>query len=181
MIIQVRGTSGSGKTWTIKQFKSHYGWMPVKIRGRKKPLYYQTSINGHRTVILGHYATACGGCDTIGSCPKIFETIDSIEADIYICEGLLLSEDVKWTKAVEDEVKIIYLYTDIELCVQQIKERRTAAGNEKPLNEDNTRRRVGVIEKSRKRLQQYDHITIKRARANQAPKIIERWVQEYAR
>jgi thymidylate kinase len=32
-----------------------------------------------------------------------------------------------------------YMDTDIEICVQRIKERRLAKGNTKPLNEENTR------------------------------------------
>lgn len=176
MIIQIRGTSGSGKTWVMKEFMKGYDWEPEFKPPRKKPLLYRTWLTPNKTmVVLGHYEAACGGCDTIGSCPNIFELIGDLpDDDIIVCEGLLLSEDVKWTSQVEDQVVVIYLSTSVETCIEQIKSRRLLVGNDKPLNETNTRNRVNVIKKSREKLKRFAHVKIKNAAARQAPKLLDR-------
>ena len=79
MIIQIRGTSGSGKTWamrnTIKELSNDQNPMnPVYVKGRKKPLYY--SIGNY--FILGHYESTCGGCDNIGAAPQIYDLYETV-------------------------------------------------------------------------------------------------------
>lgn len=178
MIIQIRGTSGSGKTWAIKKWMENYDWEPEYQDGRKKPLLYRTWLTPDKSmVVLGHYESPCGGCDTIGSARQVFELIDSLEDDsIFVCEGLLLSEDVKWVSQATCPVRIVYLTTDIEKCVSQIKARRELVGNTKPLNESNTRNRVEVIRRSKSKLRSFEHVKLRSAPAKQVPKVIEDWV-----
>lgn len=154
MIIQIRGTSGSGKTHCIRQvigdlqnWKGHYE------NGRRQPLYYT-----HKTkslALLGHYESTCGGCDNVGSAARVFEVIRLVQKKhpglIILCEGLLLSEDVKWSQHLTD-LHVIYLNTPLNTCLKQIRARREAAGNDKPLNVANTANRVNVISKSRVKL-----------------------------
>lgn len=153
MIIQIRGTSGSGKTTVMRQIMSRLPGMhernPVFVKGRKQPLYYEIG----RAAILGHYETACGGCDSIGSAAQCYVQIMKLlnDFDIILCEGLLLSEDVKWSSQLPD-LHVIYLTTPLETCLKQILKRRKEAGNDKPLNPENTSKRVGVIERSRLKL-----------------------------
>lgn len=186
MIIQVRGTSGSGKSTVVKQVMSLTGidnWKPVYgvLRGvkRKKPLYYQY---GHR-VILGHYESPCGGCDTIGSAKQTYELIQDYEASFrdrtILCEGLLLSEDTKWSSQLSN-LHILYLVTSLEVCLDRICSRRKAAGNHKPLNEENTRRRVGVITKSRLKLQE-SGAKCYRVSDRQAPNVILKLLRLHAK
>lgn len=151
MIIQIRGTSGSGKSTAMRQVMERLGkWKPVYVPGRKQPMYY---VHETRSImVLGHYEVDGGGCDNIGSAAKVYELIQSTQlSDVVLCEGLLLSEDTKWTQQLQD-VHVIYLSTPIETCISQIKSRRLKAGNEKPLNESNTRNRVNVIERSKLKL-----------------------------
>lgn len=156
MIIQIRGTSGSGKSTVVKKLLSqNWDWTPIFKSGRKKPLYYKTK----GIVVLGHYESPCGGCDTIGSAPKIFELIKEViekeNPKTLICEGLLLSEDVKWTSQLVDYgLVVLYLTTPSEECLVRIKQRRSAVGNEKELNPSNTLNRVAIIEKSRVKLKE---------------------------
>lgn len=181
MIIQIRGTSGSGKSWTMKSLLGKLGpFTEHFIKKRKQPLFY---YNKSGVVILGHYASPCGGCDTIGSAAAVATLIKELEEGVYtiiptviICEGLLLSEDSKWTSQMKD-VRIIYLTTPVDQCVTQIIQRRAAVGNEKPLNESNTRKRVSVIERSRKKLIEKG-VHCVRCSSYQAPGIIERWVND---
>src|SRR5262245_17837196 len=152
-IIQVRGTSGSGKSTVLKKLMSHYSnWQPITIPGRRRPQAYvlplhstkptqpinlspphstlptnpshgPTSFSEKGIVVLGHYEIACGGCDTLGSAREAYEAQAQILADhnvsLVICEGLLLSEDTKWTIQMREdghEVRCYYLTTDLDTC-----------------------------------------------------------------
>ena len=180
-VIQIRGTSGSGKTWVMKSLLTALGpFKEVFTEGRRNPLFY---LNSSSTAILGAYRSACGGCDNIGSAAAVAELIQNLQEGVYsekpgviICEGLLLSEDSKWTLQMND-VRIIYLVTPVETCIQQILNRRAEAGNDKPLNESNTRNRVRVIERSRTKLLEKG-IICRRCTSKQAPEIILNWIKE---
>jgi len=175
MIIQIRGTSGSGKSWVMKKFMEGFSWKAEYIDGRRKPVGYWSD----NLIVLGHYETPCGGCDTLGSARQIFEYIGghiiSSVNQIVICEGLLLSEDTKWALQAEEELKILYLNTPVEKCIEQIKHRREEAGNMKSLKEDNTRNRVKVIERSRQKLSKLG-VLCRLCSAKQAPKLMRMWV-----
>lgn len=193
MIIQIRGTSGSGKTWVMRKVmdqvgelqipslcKGRPGWESQYVEGRKKPLTYRRGL----IYICGHYQSNCGGCDNVGSAAAVHELTcnlvgDPCNAKVVLQEGLLLSEDSKWASilAMEHDVRIIYLTTPIDQCVEQIKSRRALVGNEKPLKEDNTRNRVSVIERSRKKLTDLG-ILCRRCSSTQAPQIILDWIKD---
>lgn len=186
MIINIRGTSGSGKTTVMRKVMAELGsWTGIGYPGRKKPMYY--SLNGRQVetglpgvYALGHYETACGGCDNVGSAAKVYELIMSLLTtyggdSIILCEGLLLSEDTKWTSQLED-VRLLYLTTPLETCLKQIKSRREEAGNSKELNPMNTSNRVSTIERGRVKLLSLG-FECRRASSNQAPKIILDWIK----
>jgi hypothetical protein len=171
MIIQIRGTSGSGKSTVMRQVMLTLGeWLPIRREGRKQPLGYQHAD----IVVLGHYESPCGGCDTIGSARAVYTLIQETDAPIILCEGLLLSEDVKWSSQLPD-LRIIYLTTPLEQCITQIQQRRLAVGNSKPLNTDNTTHRVGVIERSRVKLGALG-VCCRRCPPEQAVGIIIKWI-----
>lgn len=179
MIIQIRGTSGSGKTWVMRQvmeklepFDSQFG------EGRKKPLYYS---NPQDVCVLGHYEATCGGCDNIGSAPDVYDLIQKLEGGTFygnerkiLCEGLLLSEDTKWSSQLQ-YLKIVYLTTPLTQCLSQIESRRKAAGNEKVLNPENTSNRFKVVERSRLKLSEMG-VVCRRCTSQQAPGIILNWL-----
>ena len=183
MIIQIRGTSGSGKTTVMREVMKGGGeWKKNYLEGRKKPISY-VSESG-RVAVLGHYEATCGGCDNIGSAPKIYDQYQAhSDYQFVISEGLLLSEDTKWTKQLLEEgkeVRIIFLTTETEECLERVRKRRREAGNDKPLKEDNTRNRVGVIERARQKLLALSHpnLRIRRAPSTQASKILLNWIKE---
>ncbi len=182
MIIQIRGTSGSGKSTAMRRVMEGMGltsWAAM-YRAKRRPLFYQRSSCDlyPPTVVLGHYQVACGGCDTVGSAPKVYELATELCPNwVVLCEGLLLSEDVKWTSQMED-CRVVFLTTDIEACISRIKQRRADAGNTKMLSELNTRGRVGVIERARTRLLAAG-IECRRSSSDQAPRMILSWLRKY--
>lgn len=152
----------------MKRVMDGFTWQGNYINGRKKPLYYRCVTervlrSQIGVYVLGHYDSACGGCDNIGSAAAVYELVykvidnrvESVAAHhnkyVILCEGLLLSEDTKWSSQLP-ELTVHYLTTPLETCISQIKSRRLEAGNTKPLNTKNTTNRFGVIERSRKKL-----------------------------
>lgn len=181
MIIQIRGTSGSGKTTVMRRIMDSLGfWNGQFVEGRKKPLYYCNDDNP-RLIVLGHYEATCGGCDNIGSAAKVFETIhrvcptvEDVTRSIVLCEGLLLSEDTKWSLQLPD-LRVCFLTTDLDRCLKQVEGRRRAAGNTDPLDPENTSRRVSVIERARVKLTEAG-VYCRRASPEQAPGMILNWI-----
>lgn len=185
LVIQIRGTSGSGKTTAMKQIMSNYVLAEKFVSGRKKPLYY---FNISRSLfILGHYESACGGCDNIGSAAKVYDLITTIskgmtaKEPVVVCEGLLLSEDVKWTLKLREDgfvVHPIFLTTSPEECVKRVIERRKQAGNDKPFNTDNTLNRVKVIERAYEKLSAQG-FHLRKCRTEQAQVIVKSLIQSH--
>lgn len=174
-VIQIRGTSGSGKTYVMRKVISRLGALtPVCISGRKKPLYY----TGTNAVVLGHYESNCGGCDNVGSARHVYELTKKLSGPVILQEGLLLSEDTKWTiKLVEEGyvVRIVFLTTPLDRCLEQIESRRRAVGNLKPLNPHNTVNRVAVIERARKKLFE-SGVCCRRVGTEQAVGVVIDWM-----
>lgn len=179
MIIQIRGTSGSGKTTAMRKVMEGYGgtWFKNYIPGRKRPISY-THENGLATV-LGSYEATCGGCDGIGSARAVYDVLtDSLHSryPILLCEGLLLSEDTKWSLQLPD-LRVLFLTTPISTCLSQIESRRKKAGNEKPLNPANTSNRVATIERARVKLVEAG-VFCRRASFDQTVQTILRWMRQ---
>lgn len=179
MIIQIRGTSGSGKTYAMRAIMEdlyrQYGPAKSKmVEGRKKPVAYQFGP----VVVLGHYEAICGGCDNVGSAAKVYDLTTEIVREqprVHVLgEGLLLSEDSKWAKQLKadgHEVACVFLTTPLAKCIEQVCSRRREAGNDKPLNTENTSRRVAVIERARVKLVDCG-ISCRRCPAGQAPRVV---------
>lgn len=175
MIIQIRGTSGSGKSTAMKWILDSMFWQAEYAEGRKRPLYYRGVDEAEGIVILGHYESPCGGCDTIGSARAVYDLIQTLSTSVILCEGLLLSEDVKWTSQMTN-VRCIFLTTPLDVCLKQIEARRKADGNDKPLNPANTSNRVKTIQRARDKLEGMG-VYCRGASASQAPKLIMSWLR----
>ena len=179
MIIQIRGTSGSGKSTVMRTVMNLLGGFPAVLRpvfveGRKKPLYY----SGAGVSVLGHYESPCGGCDTIHGYEALLSlTRERAAAGHVLMEGLLLSEDSKNTLTLPaDTLRVIFLNTGLETCLERIRGRRAARGNDKPLNVDNTANRVRTIARARTKLEAAG-VDCRTATCDQAPRLIIEWLK----
>lgn len=167
MIINIRGTSGAGKSTLVQKVMALYASKaPLHVEGRKRPIGYMLGrnigggqIGGKSLGVLGHYEIACGGCDTLKTIDAVYDQVrDYVHqgADV-LYEGLMPGEDVARAVKLSQEVGrenflVIDLTTDIEECIRRVKQRRAAKGNEKPLNEKNTRSRALGYARRRARL-----------------------------
>jgi hypothetical protein len=134
MIINIRGTSGSGKTTLARAVMACYpSKAAVKVPDRKRPIgyIYQHPAGGRPLAVIGHYETACGGCDTITDQDHIYELVrqsHSAGMDV-LYEGLLISAEVnRAVKLHEDGLPllVVALDTPLELCLTSINQRRQA-------------------------------------------------------
>jgi hypothetical protein len=182
LVVQIRGTSGSGKTTAVRSVMETTGdWSAVRAPGRKRPLYYLSASEWPPTAVLGHYETPTGGCDTVGSARAVYELIQSLPPTVenVLCEGLLLSEDVKWSSRLPS-LRVLFLTTPAGECLEHVKSRREARGNLTELDPHNTVNRVGVIERARVKLISAG-VVCRRCSARQAPGLILNWLREAAR
>lgn len=181
MIINVRGTSGSGKSTLVRNIIDAYDVCErVMVPGRKRPLCYrlwrgtqfyaQDPFQGQNTpppqrppdlVVLGHYDTACGGCDTIPTTQAAFDM--AVEAHHLLgChvlyEGLLLSADVKHTLELAGDVGpenllVVELSTTLEECLASVNKRRAARDDTlPPVNPKNTESKWKGVRSSSQKL-----------------------------
>lgn len=145
-VINIRGTSGSGKSTLIRRLVELYPEKePVHVADRKQPLFYKLRGDGLLPLsLLGHYETACGGCDTIPSMDRIYELVRErlSEGDSVLYEGLLISAEVNRAVALHTDgfdLTVVRLNTPLELCVDSVNQRRWAKNPDKPgVNPKNT-------------------------------------------
>jgi thymidylate kinase len=158
-IVEIRGTSGSGKTTLVREIMSGYDRREDHFKeGRRQPLWLTMYKEGLKPLsVIGHMNSACSGCDTIKTLDEVFTIVNQEhnKGHHVIFEGMLLCSDVKRITALSHEtnaVVIISLTTPIEQCCDNIRKRRAAKGNEKELNEKNTRTRFSYEEKQVEKL-----------------------------
>lgn len=140
MIINIRGTSGSGKSTIVRNIMAQYETrLRVMRKDRKQPFGYicNRAGEGRSLAVIGHYETACGGCDTINKMDDIFAAvrISATAGHDVLFEGLLIAADVNRVfqlRNVGDELKVYGLTTDIDTCIASVNERRQARNPDLP-------------------------------------------------
>lgn len=145
-VINIRGTSGSGKSTLVRKLVELYQTKePVHIADRKQPLFYILRGEGLPPLsLLGHYETACGGCDTIPSMDRIYELVRQrlADGDSVLYEGLLISAEVNRAVQLHTDgfdLTVVELQTPLDLCVESVNQRRWAKTPDKPgVNPKNT-------------------------------------------
>lgn len=137
MIIQVRGTHGSGKTTTVREVMKRYVCTPHYIEGRDRPFGYSCAIPAGGSVwVPGSYENVTGGCDTISKIDLIFGSIKAqAEAGFHVLfEGILAQHSAPRVLELPDYTAIV-LTTPVEECVRRVNQRRASAGKS-PLESD---------------------------------------------
>lgn len=160
MIITVRGTSGSGKSTLARRIMQHYGYGEAAWKTRRRnPLYYEikrvdvsTNVLIGRTLrVLGHYATPAGGGDTLDGLDQIYNLVQDAHdwGHDVLFEGLVVSSDALRTIAMHRSglpVAVIGLATTLEECLDSVRARRAAAGNNAELNPKATQDKYRAVE-----------------------------------
>jgi hypothetical protein len=150
---------------------------PTYINGRRNPIYYV----GSDVAVLGSYSATCGGVDSIHGYDQLQLLVEGLVGTYHVLmEGLLLSEDTKQTLKMSrlgggQSLKVIFLNTPLETCLQRVQGRRAAKGNDKPLNPKNTSNRVRTITRARAKLE-LEGIECFSLHPDQVPGVVLKWL-----
>lgn len=169
MIINIRGTNGSGKTHLARQMIGENP-DPVDLNFYDAPTKKDPSRRlrvegyaGNGVMAIGSYRQGCGGMDTIpsfaiqqGAIQYALELGCSVEH--VLCEGVLASTVAgSWLDFFRDnnrihheQVLIAYLDTPLELCLERIRARQIAAkGETREIKVDLVRDKIKAINATR--------------------------------
>jgi hypothetical protein len=163
MIVNLRGTHGSGKSTVVAKILAKYDHEPLESEQKRsglKTLVYSVMLRprqaaGERLIVIGNYDTACGGCDGIQPYDRIWPLVDRYGTLGYnvLFEGALVSSSYgnigRASEPYGDNFVFAFMDTPLDVCLLRIKARRLAKGNEKPLDPTNTEFKFHAVAKSR--------------------------------
>jgi cytidylate kinase len=152
VIIQIRGTSGSGKTHTAYELRRRLG---DRYDLRSLAGKHEGYLLNHNVALVGKYTTACGGCDTIKTQAEVERRVRQFhQSEMHVVfEGLLISQIYgRYYDLSRDIIAkggqyvFAYLDTPIEKCIAQVLTRRDERAAQRikgrpavAFNETNTR------------------------------------------
>ena len=149
VIVNIRGTSGSGKSTIAFEFLKRFPHEELTGKdGKIKGYRLDTSSAGleYDLFILGKYTTVCGGldgCPTQAEAGELATKAHALGGHV-LAEGLLASAAGPagaLTIAIQNTgcARFLILDTPLETCLDRVRARRAARGDERPFNEKNTR------------------------------------------
>lgn len=140
MIVNLRGTSGSGKTSAVKQLLEMYD--SEEVKEGKKVVAHMLDTSFGSLIVIGKYTNVCGGCDTL-PIPKSRELIKKYGKKVHVLfEGLVMNNGYAINRDIMRSMNVFYAFafldTPLRTCISRIRKRRKAAGNTKELDVTNT-------------------------------------------
>jgi thymidylate kinase len=185
MIVNVRGTGGSGKSTVIRRVMERLlelDWVKesVFIDGRRQPYGYKFTKVGHVPVYVpGHYETACGGCDTITKVQDVFDVVRAHagNGEHVLFEGIISQDDTTRTIELKRNfpLLIVFLTTPLEDCLAGIQKRRDERGDVRPLQTKNTTSRMKRCESHYSKLRDAGVECLKLDRETAYPEVVKRF------
>lgn len=150
-IIQVAGTSGSGKSHLMRAFlqwtAEKNGGLPFKehAEGRATPIGYLIRLQGVEApvYVCGAYEVPTGGCDTIHNIEQVYEMVWKAhkKGQHVLYEGLFcmnMTRGPQLAAKVGKDYCVLQLTTPLVQCIAAINVRRAARGEGELINKKNT-------------------------------------------
>ncbi len=130
MIYNIRGTSGSGKTYVARYILQKYKGEPIVGSDYKIQGYWLPKIN---TRIVGRYNVMSGGCDRINTQDEIEQRIENYARQGNVLfEGMLLSGSYgRWqalSKRHPEQFIWCFLDTPLEVYIERTHNRTGRIG-----------------------------------------------------
>ena len=150
LILDIRGTHGSGKSYVAHSLLNKYKKTKEAINGfceyKKKEMVIGYHLSGIDAAVVGRYSNVCGGCDGIGSADETCRRVRLFSSaySVVLFEGILVAHTFQRYSDLARELeeqghtyKFLFLSTPLPICISRIKRRRKQAGNTKPFNPKN--------------------------------------------
>ena len=162
MIVNIRGTHGSGKSTVVKSIMALADTIieVPNLHKPKKPLGYFVTMRGGRSLyVVGSYETACGGCDAIQPYADIWPRVENAAERGWdvLFEGALVSSSYgeigRSSEKFGEDFVFAFLNTPLDVCLARIVQRRAAKGNFEPLNPTNTEVKFHNVLRSRPKIE----------------------------
>lgn len=139
MLINIRGTNGSGKTTVARELLRRAPARPIyNILGSRMAEAYELSvIKSAPCFLIGPYLTGTGGCDSIHPYDTVIQLIDKYQRQGHVIfEGVLVASCYgrigamleQWGK----QGVIVALDTTLEECISRVNARRGDRPNLNP-------------------------------------------------
>lgn len=132
MLLNVRGTNGSGKTTAVKKALGDFEILPL-FKEDKNIVW--GSVSKHGFTAIGRYGlNACGGSDGVKTTALLMKGIEiALQSGPVVFEGILPSTVYStWkefgTRVQGENFVIAYMQTPLDICIERVKQRREAKG-----------------------------------------------------
>ena len=135
MLINLRGTSGSGKSNAVLGVLAQCPHKPIYGALGRLPEAY--ALCAGQAFIIGPYTTERGGCDRVLPFTLVPQLIQKYAQQGHVVfEGLLISTcyGVIGRLLEEHDSRLLFLDTPLDVCIARVEARRRAAGNFRPFN-----------------------------------------------
>lgn len=167
MIINLRGTNGSGKSTAVRQLLDYPHRACYGVLGPRMPEAYSITVPRRKGVVhlLGPYLTPTGGMDVVqpyncipGLISKYVAKGDVVLEGLFISKnkGIVVEHLEQWGK----DVVVIFLDTPLQVCIDSVQARRTARGDERKLNPKNLNDAFMGCVRTRKKLLDDDKLRV---------------------
>lgn len=154
MIINIRGTNGSGKSTIAKKFIQQYSHVEIfGVSGPRRPEAYKVRLPGRWLYVVGSYQSATGGIDALplGAIELVALLEKYRKLGHVLFEGVVVSTYFgavgAWLQAHKDEAVVGFLDTSLDVCLASIEARTGEASRTK-----NVESKVKAIENVRLRM-----------------------------
>lgn len=154
VIIKLGGVNGSGKTSVATALidATNPEVLPYQLASGKTTELRRGHHNGVPVFILGKYATACGGMDTISDKEDRYQMIAEVASRrggaIIFFEGLITGKTYGALGALSEthlkakRARWLYAFMDtpFDVAADRVRQRRAVAGNHAPFDPERTMR-----------------------------------------
>lgn len=146
MIINIRGTSGSGKTYTVRSFMESCGAESLIHNNDGKVVAHLVHFQMIPVYIIGSYMNVCGGCDVIPTQNMVCSLVRHFSQFGHVMfEGLIASHlyaryVALWKELTSYDIPFVFAYMDtpLEICIERVKQRRLDRGDTRKFSITNT-------------------------------------------
>lgn len=177
MIVNIRGTNGSGKSTIVKTFLQRKPHTEIfGALGPRRPEAYKVRLPGKWLYAIGPYHSATGGVDALGlGAAELVALLEKYrKLGHVIFEGVVISTYFgavgEWLLKHKDEVRVVFLGTPLDVCLNSISSRDSAKRGTK-----NVATKIRAIDRVRARMVA-DGIPTEVLFRDEAFQVIEGWL-----